>query len=173
MALPFLRSVRFWFPVFSSRVDIMLMKFQSHVGAPWGQSPEEPVSTWVIFCLILNLSTLWWTECVSLRLFRLVCLCRIVSLRCVSGSQQGQGRGGSVGGWRVCWGSAYFGYSGLNKCCGPPDNRNPDISSIVKGFCLFGILLFVLRLINNFEITLIGSGPILCSIGQKNFFFRH
>lgn len=30
----------------------------------------------------------------SPRLFRLVCLCRIV-FRCVSGSQQGQGRGGS------------------------------------------------------------------------------
>ena len=57
----------------------------------------------------------------------------------------------------------------------PLDNGDPHISSVVTGFLFvrdFLLLLFVLRLINNFKITLIGSwANIMFPIGQKNFFF--
>lgn len=62
----------------------------------------------------------------------------------------------------------------INAVVPPVDNRHPDISSVVTGFLFVWdlLLLFVLRLINNFKITLIGSwANIMFPVGQKNFFF--
>lgn len=154
----------------------MLMKFQSHVGGPWGQSPEEPVSTWVIFCLILNLSTLWWTECVSPRLFRLVCLCRIV-FRCVSGSQQGQGRGGSgEGGAGVLGDLLTLATVVWINAAVPLDNRNPDISSIVKGFLFvwdFVVCFEAYKQFWNYFDWFLGQYYVSNWAEEFFFFFRH
>lgn len=82
--------------------------------------------------------------CVTTASSWLVCLCRIV-FRCVSGSQQGQGR---VGGGRVARGCAgdlltLATVVWINAAV-PLDNWNPDISSIVEGIfvCLGFCCLF-------------------------------
>ena len=121
-----------------------LMQCLGSFRVTWGTLPEvrvlrSPFSVWVIFCLILNSSTLWWSKCVSPWVFWLVCLGRTV-FQCVSGCWPG-------------WGHllSHFGRSGLNKCCGPTGWQSPwclfccdGIYVCLGGFCLFvWVCLFV------------------------------